>query len=69
MKTVNQIETLKVAKTLKPRNHVLFALTSARGAGLQNSAGTHQKHAGAQRRAEKMATHKLAAELQERGQA
>lgn len=63
MKTLNQIETYKVAKALKPRNHVLLALKSARGAGLQNGAGAHQKNAGALRRAEKMATRKLASEL------
>ena len=60
MKTLNQIETFRIAKTLKPRNLVLAALKTARAAGLQNGAGAHRKNGGATRRAQTMATLALA---------
>lgn len=50
MKIINPLLTRRVAKTLKPRNHVLVALKERRG-----GAGAHRKSRGALRRAENMA--------------
>ncbi len=50
MKIINPLLTRRVAKTLKPRNHVLVALKERPG-----GAGAHRKSRGALRRAENMA--------------
>jgi hypothetical protein len=52
IRTVNPLQTRRVAKAMKPRNPVLAALKNSQGA---KGAGAHRKKRGALRRAEKMA--------------
>jgi hypothetical protein len=64
MKIVNPLLSRRVAKALKPQNHVLLALKDRQGGG----AGRHCKPRGAIRRAENMAIRDALAEWNDASQ-